>query len=343
MLNVRLIIHKSVIRTIVLLIITMPVILTSFAIDNELPEDLKEQLAKRYKDGQYGLEVGISYEIEMADSVIGAYVENFNNETYQKKLTEFLTRLLDTDTSFRSEMKKSIIKNYPTRENLRVIREKHHDAFKDLTKGLNQEEVSSWLDGHSTQIHTSDMDMNRVFKDLGLDMGDDPHNADKFVLGRGEKTALEAAPKPKLFDANGMPIGTKNIKADRFITTDSGLFVPGHEFVDATGEKAIKTPSTDISSEIKRLWMDYPTKKRNHLIEFDQLRRESRGYIVKLYKREPLFLDLKKDAPEWTRNTNSAHLMTCFPSTDFISTSPQKTILLTSLRNFYCAIRILFW
>src|SRR3989339_1674811 len=142
--------------TVVMIIITFQ---TAFSQENEhhaatnleekQSQDLTE-LEKINKDKQHGLEVGLSYEFELKNEHLGAYLEQFEIPSIQKNLeiflwTPFIPNENGPSQEFYQLVQKEIIERYPNRENMRLLQKQHPDAFAELTKNLNASAVQSWL------------------------------------------------------------------------------------------------------------------------------------------------------------------------------------------------------
>src|SRR3989339_1968792 len=259
------------------------------------------QLEKISKDGQYGLEVGLSYEFELKNEHLGAYLEQFEIPSIQKNLeiflwTPFIPNENGPSQEFYQLVQKEIIERYPNRENMRLLQKQHPDAFAELTKNLNASAVQSWLIISSASNITQPISPDTSEKNL--------HTIN--ILGKDGKP-IERNTQIQLPTTHLESSKSSTLDPSNMIKTNSGLFVPAQSILIPEGEKT-KISTTDIGDEIYKRWIDLPPVVRNKLIDFNQLNRRYKGWIAREVLNEPPDLSmLKSTAPKWMKETNKSH------------------------------------
>ena len=246
------------------------------------------QLEKISKDGQYGLEVQLAYELELGGRHLGAYVENFDTSSLDISIEKFLNRTFSKkEEEFERILQKEIVERYPNRENMQILKKKHPEVFLKLTQGLNTQEVDAWLRGGVSHIILpGQQEADKVQENFKI-LGPDGKPAEK---------------KPLLI----MPGGNNSVDLTK---TQAGVFVPQTIISPTTVENNFsnKKNKVDIGDEIIKRWNNYPEFERCKTIDFDQLPREQRGWLIQYFKPTILLENLKEKAPSWTSHTNNPH------------------------------------
>ena len=256
------------------------------SIEEKRAQDLT-QLEKISKNGQYGLEVQLAYELELGGRHLGSYIENFDTSSFNIDVETFLNQSFSEKQEFERLLQKEIIERYPTRENLQILKKKHPEAFLKLTQGLNTHEVNAWLSGEVLHIILPGQQVADKVEDNFRILGPDGKPAEK---------------KPILIE----PWGNNLVDLNK---TQAGVYIPQTIISPAKVENnfLIKKNNVDIGDEISTRWNNYPELERHKIIEFDQLLREQKGWLIQYFKLNIRLEDLKRKPPSWMSHTNEPH------------------------------------